>query len=61
MPERTFALALLSASTVGPDYTRPAEPVSEHYNQEVEEQLGAAGGLIGAQGISLDRKVGGDW
>lgn len=55
------ALALLPACTVGPDYTRPAEPVSEHYDQQAEKQLAAAGGPIGAQGIGFGQKAAGDW
>src|SRR6202000_332081 len=55
------ALALLSACTVGPDFTPPAEPVSEHYDRQAEQQLAAAGGENGAQVIHLGQKIGGDW
>lgn len=55
------AFAFLSGCTVGPNYRRPAAPVSEQYDQQAEKKLSAAGGPIGAQRISLGQKINGDW
>jgi len=49
-----LSFALLSACTVGPDYTRPAEPVSTHYDQAAENTLGP-------QRIELGGKIAGEW
>jgi NodT family efflux transporter outer membrane factor (OMF) lipoprotein len=56
-----YALAFLSGCTVGPNYTRPADPVSKQYDQPAEKQLSAAGGPVDAQRISLGQKINGDW
>jgi NodT family efflux transporter outer membrane factor (OMF) lipoprotein len=55
------ALACLSGCTVGPNYTRPAAPASKQYDQQAQKQLGATGGVIGDQHISMGQKVYGDW
>ena len=44
-----------------PNYTRPAAPASEQYDQQAEKQLSAAGGLTNAQHISPGQKINGDW
>ncbi len=56
-----FALAFLPGCTVGPNYTRPGNPVSTHYDQQAEKQLGAVGGLTGAQQIIPGQEIEGDW
>ncbi len=56
-----FVLALLPGCTVGPNYTRPAGPASEQYDQPAEKQLSAPGGLTNAQHISPAQKINGDW
>jgi NodT family efflux transporter outer membrane factor (OMF) lipoprotein len=56
-----FALTFLSGCMVGPNYTRPAGPVSEQYDQQAQKQLSATGGTVGAQHISLGQKINGDW
>jgi NodT family efflux transporter outer membrane factor (OMF) lipoprotein len=56
-----FALAFLPGCKVGPNYTRPSGPASEHYDQEAQEKLTATGGPIGAQRISPGQKITGDW
>ena len=48
-----LSLAVLSACTVGPDYSRPAEPVSTHYDHEAEAQL--------SPHLKLGERIGGDW
>jgi NodT family efflux transporter outer membrane factor (OMF) lipoprotein len=50
-----LASALLSACTVGPDYVRPAAPVSQHYDRAAEQSA------PGAQHVALGEKIGGDW
>lgn len=55
------ALASLSGCKLGPNYAQPAGPASEHYDQQAEKQLGAAGGPTNAQRISPGQKVAGDW
>jgi NodT family efflux transporter outer membrane factor (OMF) lipoprotein len=54
-------LAFLPGCTVGPNYTRPAGPASERYDQQAEKQLSAPGGLTSAQRISPGQKINGDW
>jgi len=49
-----LSVSLLTACTVGPDYTRPADPVSTHYDREAE-------GLSGGQHIALGARIGGEW
>jgi len=61
---RTAAAAasmLLSACMVGPDFEKPAAPVSQHYDAQAEQQLGGAGAPAGAQHVDLDQKLDGDW
>lgn len=48
---------LLSACTVGPDFQTPAASTSRHYDQQAEQQLGAAG----EQRILLGQKIGAQW
>jgi NodT family efflux transporter outer membrane factor (OMF) lipoprotein len=55
------AVALFSGCTVGPNYTRPAGPVSEQYDQQAQKQLSEAGGPIDAQRISVGQTINGDW
>src|ERR1700744_131391 len=56
-----FALVLLSACTVGPNYGRPAALASRHYDRDAEHQLAGTDGASGSPHINLDRKVEGDW
>ncbi|MEI9984165.1 MAG: TolC family protein [Aliidongia sp.] len=44
-----------------PDFEAPPDPTSLHYDQSAENQLAATGGTPGAQHISLDQSLGGDW
>lgn len=53
--------AFLPGCTVGPNYTRPAGPASEHYDQEAEKQLSTSGGPTNAQRITPGQKINGDW
>jgi NodT family efflux transporter outer membrane factor (OMF) lipoprotein len=55
------ALVLLPGCKLGPNYTQPAGPVSEHYDQEAEKQLGANNGLTNAPRINPGQKINGDW
>lgn len=55
------ALALLSACTVGPDFTGPPKTASLHYDPSAENRLAAAGGTAGVQHIRFGPKAGGDW
>jgi NodT family efflux transporter outer membrane factor (OMF) lipoprotein len=57
----TSASTLLSACMVGPDYERPAAPLSQHYDAQAEHQLVETGRPVGAQHIDLGKKVDGDW
>jgi len=54
-------LAGLNGCVVGPNYTRPAGPVSEQYDQPAQQQLSADNGAVGAQRVSLGQKINGDW
>jgi NodT family efflux transporter outer membrane factor (OMF) lipoprotein len=55
------AFAFLSGCVVGPNYSRPADPASEQYDQQTQKQLSAPGGPMDAQRISLGQKINGDW
>ncbi len=55
------ALTFLSGCAVGPNYARPADPVSEQYDPQAQTQLSAAGGLVGAQHITVGQNINGDW
>src|SRR5580658_208322 len=55
------AFAFLSGCVVGPNYTRPADPAWDQYDQQAQQQLSAPGGLMDAQRISLGQKINGDW
>ena len=55
------ALASVAGCKLGPNFARPAGPVSEHYDQQAEKQLSAAGGKTNAQRISPGQKIEGDW
>jgi NodT family efflux transporter outer membrane factor (OMF) lipoprotein len=52
-----FALTLLSACMVGPDFERPAAPGSLHYDAQAETQLA----MPGEQVVAADKNVDGDW
>ncbi len=54
-------LAFSSGCEVGPNYKRPADPISKQYDQQAQKQLGAARGLTNGQHISLGQKAGGNW
>ncbi|MDB5686148.1 MAG: efflux system outer rane lipoprotein, partial [Rhizorhabdus sp.] len=41
------AFALLSACAAGPDFERPAAPLSQHYDRRAEQQLSIAGRIDG--------------
>ncbi|MEA1652228.1 efflux transporter outer membrane subunit [Nitrospirillum sp. BR 11164] len=53
-----LSLALLSACTVGPDFTPPAAPPSAHYDPEVESRLAQA---ASPQRVSPGGGIAGDW
>ncbi|WP_340313594.1 efflux transporter outer membrane subunit [Rhizorhabdus argentea] len=55
------ALVPLSAWAAGPNFERPAAPVSTHYDRQAEERLGDEGDAAAAQHIDLGEKIGGDW
>ena len=55
------ALAFLAGCKVGPNYTRPAGPASQQYDQQAQKQLSATNGPIGAQRISVGQRINGDW
>jgi NodT family efflux transporter outer membrane factor (OMF) lipoprotein len=55
------ALALLSGCIVGPDFTRPAAPASQHYDVDAEQRLSHEGDSKGASRIDFDEKMDGDW
>lgn len=50
------ALALLPGCTVGPDFTRPAAPASQHYDVDAERRLPHEGSHI-----DFDKKMDGNW
>ena len=54
-------LALLSGCAVGPNYVRPASPISQEYDSQAQNQLSMAGGLTGTQRISVGQNIDGDW
>ena len=56
-----FTLALLSACMVGPDFEKPAAPVSQDYDAQAEHRLGGTDAPAGSQHIDLDEKIDGDW
>jgi len=56
-----LSFSLLSACTVGPDYTRPAAPVSTHYDHQAETRLVQPGDAPDAQHVTLGDRIGGDW
>ena len=55
------AIVLLPGCMVGPNYTRPATPASEQYDQQVQKQLSASGISAGVERVSLGQKIRGDW
>jgi NodT family efflux transporter outer membrane factor (OMF) lipoprotein len=55
------AFAFITSCTVGPNYSRPADPVSKQYDQQAEKQLSTVGGPIDAPHISLGQKISGEW
>lgn len=54
-------LALLSGCMVGPDFSRPAAPASQHYDIDAERRLSHEGDSKGASHIDFDKKADGDW
>jgi NodT family efflux transporter outer membrane factor (OMF) lipoprotein len=62
LPRREIAaalsLALLSACTVGPDFTPPADPPSVHYNREAEGRLAET---TATQRVTTGGRMAGDW
>ncbi|WP_199902461.1 efflux transporter outer membrane subunit [Azospirillum sp. B4] len=52
-------LVVLSACTLGPDFTPPADPPSTHYDHEAERRLALEGS--GTQRVTLGTRMEGDW
>jgi NodT family efflux transporter outer membrane factor (OMF) lipoprotein len=46
---------------VGPDFEKPAAPVSQDYDAQAEHRLGGTDAPAGSQHIDLDEKIDGDW
>jgi NodT family efflux transporter outer membrane factor (OMF) lipoprotein len=52
---------LLSACMVGPNFEKPAAPVSQHYDAQAEQALSGTSTTAGAPKLDLGKSMSGDW